>query len=113
MSFKTSPIDANITRCKHTGEFECEDTRHLVTFLNSMRGKKLLVDLSDSTSDDCVRELRQLRPLMPQTAIFGKELPADTLTVPDSYYISEVRWFPSEEEALAWLRQEVTEPSTP
>lgn len=46
MPFVTTPVDANIVRCKHTGPFECEDTRKLVVFLNSLRGKKLLVDLT-------------------------------------------------------------------
>lgn len=111
MSFQTSPVDANIVRCKHTGPFECEDTRKLVRFLNSLGGKSLLVDLSESTSDECIRELKGLRPLMPRTAVFGKDIPPDALNVPEgaTYYIKEVRWFPTEKEALAWLRQEQPE----
>ena len=111
MSFATAPVDANIVRCKHTGPFECEDTRKLVRFLNSLGSKKLLVDLTESTTADCVRELQQLRPLMPKAAIFGAEISPDALALPDgaSYYANEVRWFPTEREALAWLREEVPE----
>ena len=113
MSFVTTPVDANIVRCKHAGPFECEDTRKLVKFLNSLRSKKLLVDLTDATSTDCIRELQQLRPLMPKAAVFGAEIPADAFELPQgaSYYANEVRWFPTERQALAWLREEVTEPA--
>ena len=111
MSFISTSVDANIIRCKHTGPFECEDTRKLVKFLNSLGSKKLLIDLSESTSNECVRELQQLRPLMPKAAVFGAEIPSDAFVLPDGahYYANEVRWFPTEREALAWLREEVTE----
>jgi len=113
MSFVTTPVDATIVRCKHTGPFECEDTRKLVTFLNSLGSKKLLVDLTAATTADCIRELQQLRPLMPKAAVFGAEIPADAFELPQgaTYYANEVRWFPTEREALAWLREEVTEPA--
>jgi hypothetical protein len=47
---------------------------------------------------------------MPKAAIFGTEIPPDTLILPDgAYYAKEVQWFPTEQEALAWLREEVPE----
>ena len=112
MSFVTTPIDANIVRCKHVGPFECEDTRKLVKFLNSLGSKKLLVDLTQATTEDCIRELKQLRPLMPKAAIFGAKVPPDALVLPDgaAYYTNEVQWFETEKEALAWLREEILEP---
>jgi hypothetical protein len=115
MAFVTSPVDANIVRCKHTGPFECEDTRKLVKFLNGLGRKKLLVDLSEATTADCVRELQELRPLMPKAAVFGADIPSDAFVLPKgaAYYANEVRWFPTEREALAWLREEVTEPAEP
>ena len=113
MPFVTTPVDATIVRCKHTGSFECEDTRKLVKFLNSLGGKKLLIDLTDATTADCVRELQQLRPLMPKAAVFGADIPPDAFVLPQgaTYYANEVQWFPTEREALAWLREEVTEPA--
>jgi hypothetical protein len=115
MSFVTTPVDAHIVRCKHTGPFECEDTRKLVKFLNGLGRKKLLIDLTEATATitDCVRELQQLRPLMPKAAVFGAEIPADAFKLPKgaTYYANEVRWFPTEREALAWLREEVPEPA--
>lgn len=111
MPIQHSPVDASIIRCKHTGEFTCQDTRELVRFLNNIAGKKLLIELSDEGTQDCVRELHYLRPLMPQTAVYGAKLPTGIFDLPSNvtYYLKEVRWFPTEAEALAWLREEVHE----
>ncbi len=44
--------------------------------------------------------------MMPVAAIFGAPLDPAILIIDKSYYANEVRLFPTEEEALAWLRNQ-------
>jgi hypothetical protein len=80
-----------------------EDVRTLASFLHDYRGK-LLVDLRGTTGEECMNNLRQFRPMMPTTAIFGTKLDAKALEIPESYYTHEVKFFDTEEDALQWLR---------
>jgi hypothetical protein len=104
-AFTLTPVEKGIMRCRHTGEMSPEDVRSLASFLHDYGGK-LLVDLTATTADECARNLAAFRPMMPTTAIFGADLDPATLEVKDSYYVKEVRLFESEDEALAWLREQ-------
>ncbi|MFZ2323693.1 MAG: STAS/SEC14 domain-containing protein [Ignavibacteriaceae bacterium] len=104
-SFNITPVEKGIMRCKHSGQFTPDEVQTLAKFLEDYKGK-LLVDLTGSSSDECARNIKHLRPMMPTAAIFGAELPADILDVPESYYTHEVKIFNSEAEALDWLRNQ-------
>jgi hypothetical protein len=103
--FTISPVEKGIMRCRHTGTFSPEDIRSLADFLYNYHGK-LLVDLTATTAEECVRNIREFRPMMPTAAIFGAEIDPAILQIPDSYYVKEVRYFKTEMEALAWLREQ-------
>ena len=68
-----TPIEKGIMRCRHTATFSPEDARALASFLDDYRGK-LLADLTGTTVEECARHIRQFRPMMPITAIFGAYL---------------------------------------
>jgi hypothetical protein len=104
-SFTVTPVERGIMRCRHTGAFSHEDIRALAGFLNDYRGK-LLIDLSETTGEECARHIRNFRPMMPTAAIFGATIDPAILDVPESYYLHEVRLFETEGEALAWLRNQ-------
>lgn len=104
-SFTLTPVEKGILRCQHTSSMSHEDVRSLATFLHDYRGK-LLVDLTGTSGDECARNLKQFRPLMPTTAIFGGDLNPIILDMPESYYTHEVRYFDTEVEALNWLRNQ-------
>jgi hypothetical protein len=104
-TFMITPVEKGIMRCQHTATMSHEDVRTLATFLYDYRGK-LLVDLRGTTGVECMKNLRQFRPLMPTTAIFGAEIDPEELKISESYYTHEVQIFPSEEEALQWLRNQ-------
>ncbi len=104
-SFSVTPVEKGIMRCRHTGEFTHDEIRALASFLNDYRGK-LLIDLSGTTGEECARHIRNFRPMMPTAAIFGAPIDPAILEVPESYYLHEVRYFETEEEALAWLRNQ-------
>jgi hypothetical protein len=104
-SFTITPVEKGIMRCRHTGSFRHEDVRALADFLYDYRGK-LLIDLSGSTAEECARNIRQFRPMMPTAALFGAAIDPTILEIPESYYAKNVRWFPTEQEALAWLREQ-------
>ncbi len=104
-SFTITPVEKGIMRCKHTAPFSPEDVRSLASFLSDYRGK-LLVDLTDTRGEECAQNIRQFRPMMPITAIFGADLDPEVLAVPESYYTHEVQFFQTEVEALAWLRNQ-------
>ena len=104
-SFTITPVEKGIMRCKHTGAFSAEEVRALASFLDDYRGK-LLVDLTGTTGEECAKNIRQFRPMMPVTAIFGAELDTKILEFPESYYLREVRYFGTEAEALTWLRNQ-------
>ena len=104
-SFIITPVEKGIVRCKHTALMSPDDVRSLASFLHDYRGK-LLVDLTDTTGEECSRNLRNFRPMMPTTAIFGAEIDSEILDIPESYYVREVRYFETEEEALTWLRNQ-------
>ena len=101
--FTLTPVERGIMRCRHSGSFAPEEIQALATFLRDYRGK-LLVDLAGSDVAECAMHIRQLRPMMPVTAVVGPALPAGTLEIDRSYYAHDVRWFEAEEEALTWLR---------
>jgi hypothetical protein len=92
-------------RCRHTASFSPEDVKALASFLYDYRGK-LLVDLTGTSGEECARHMKQFRPMMPLTAIFGAELDPAILEIPESYYTHEVRYFETEADALAWLRNQ-------
>lgn len=104
-SFTLTPVEKGIMRCQHTGEFSHEDVRSLADFLYDYHGK-LLIDLQGTTGEECSRYMKQFRPMMPTSAIFGVDIDPATLEIPDSYYTQEVRSFQTEEQALAWLREQ-------
>ena len=104
-SFMLTPVEKGIMRCRHTGAFTAEEVQTLAKFFQDYQGK-LLVDLTQTTGEECARNIKQFRPMMPTTAIFGTELDPAILDIPDSYYTHEVRYFETEAEALAWLREQ-------
>ncbi len=104
-SFTITPVEKGIVRCQHTAPMSHEDVRTLAGFLHDYRGK-LLVDLRGTSGDECLNNLRQFRPMMPTTAIFGAKIDASLLEIPESYYTHEVKFFDSEEDALHWLRNQ-------
>jgi hypothetical protein len=104
-SFTLTPVDKGILRCRHTGPFTPADIQSLAGFLRDYKGK-LLIDLSGADAADCARHIRQFRPMMPVAAVFGAALDPAVLEIDKSYYANEVRLFASEEEALAWLRNQ-------
>lgn len=105
VSFNITPVEKGIFRCQHTGPLSHEDVRALASFLHDYRGK-LLIDLRGTTGEECMRNLRQFRPMMPTSAIFGAEIDPSALNTPESYYTQEVQYFKTEEEALKWLRNQ-------
>lgn len=104
-SFTLTPVDKGILRCRHTGPFTPEDVQSLAGFLREYSGK-LLIDLTGADVEECSRHIRHFRPMMPTAAIFGAPLDPGILVIDKSYYANEVRLFPTEEEALAWLRNQ-------
>lgn len=104
-AFTITPVEKGILRCRHTAPLAPEDVRSLANFFDDYRGK-LLVDLTGTTGEECARHIKQFRPMMPTAAIFGAELDPSILEIPDSYYIHEVRYFKTEADALAWLREQ-------
>lgn len=104
-AFTITPVEKGIFRCQHTAPLSHEDVRALASFLHDYRGK-LLVDLRGTTGEECMHNLRQFRPLMPTTAIFGAKIDPAALDIPESYYTHEARYFETEEEALIWLRNQ-------
>lgn len=104
-SYTITPVEKGIMRCKHTETLTPEDVRSLASFFHDYRGK-LLVDLSGTTAEECARHIRNFRPMMPTTAIFGTGLNSSILEFPESYYTNEVHYFETEAEALAWLREQ-------
>ena len=104
-SFTITPIEKGIMKCKHTGEFSPEDVQALAKFFDDYSGK-LIVDLSDTTAEECERNIKNFRPMMPTTAIFGAELPENLTEITESYYTKEVKIFNTESEAMDWLRNQ-------
>ena len=104
-SFTITPVERGILRCQHTGKFTPNDIQSLATFMLDYRGK-LLIDLSGTTGEECARHIKNFRPMMPTTAIFGARIDPEILDVPESYYTHEVRNFETEDEALDWLRNQ-------
>jgi hypothetical protein len=104
-SFILTPVERGIMRCRHTAPLTPADVTTMARFLSDYRGK-LLIDLTGADVEECGRHIRHLRPMMPTTAIFGADLGADCLEVPESYYTHDVRCFPDEPSALAWLREQ-------
>lgn len=104
-AFMITPVEKGIMRCQHTAPISHEDVRALASFLHDYRGK-LLVDLSGTSGVECMKNLRQFRPMMPTTAIFGADIDPEGLVISESYYTHEVQYFKSEEEALQWLRNQ-------
>ena len=100
-----TPVEKGIMRCQHTGALSPEDVRALASFFYDYRGK-LLIDLRGTTGEECARHIKNLRPMMPTAAIFGAPIDPAILEIPGSYYTKEVRYFETEQEALAWLREQ-------
>jgi hypothetical protein len=104
-SFGITPVEKGIMRCRHTGSFTHEEIQALASFFNDYRGK-LLIDLSGTPGEECAKHIHNFRPMMPTAAIFGTEIDPGILEIPESYYAREVRAFQTEDEALAWLREQ-------
>jgi hypothetical protein len=104
-SFEITPVEKGIMRCRHTGPFTHEEIRALATFLNDYRGK-LLIDLREADVSECERHIRNFRPMMPIAAIFGAAIDPAILEIPEMWYAHDVRAFETEDEALAWLREQ-------
>ena len=105
VAFTLTPAGKGVMRCRHTGPFSPEDVQSLAKFLSDYKGK-LLVDLTATTAEECLRNIKNFRPMMPTTAIFGAPIGQEALEIPNSYYEKEVRYFESESEALDWLREQ-------
>jgi hypothetical protein len=104
-AFTLTPVGKGIIRCRHTETFSPEDVQSLAKFLEDYKGK-LLIDLTGTTAEDCVRNIKNFRPMMPTAAIFGAPIGQEVLELSKSYYEKEVRYFESESEALTWLREQ-------
>jgi hypothetical protein len=104
-SFTLTPVEKGIMRCQHTNPFTSEDVQSLAKFFEDYKGK-LLVDLSGAKPEECMRNMKNFRPMMPTAAIFGAEIDQKELEIPESYYEKEVRVFGSEAEAMSWLRNQ-------
>jgi hypothetical protein len=104
-AFTITPVEKGIMRCKHTGSFSPEDVQTLAKFLEDYKGK-LLIDLTGTTVEECLRNIKNFRPIMPTAAIFGAPVGQAFLELSKSYYEKEVQYFESEAEALAWLREQ-------
>ena len=103
-SFALTPVEKGILRCKHAGASTPEEVRALAKFFEDYHGK-LLIDLTGPTGAECARHIKQFRPMMP-AAIFGADPDPAILDVPDTYYTHPVRHFGTEQESLAWLREQ-------
>lgn len=104
-AFTLTPVGKGILRCMHTGAFSPEDVQSLSRFLEDYKGK-LLIDLSGTTAEECLRNIKNFRPMMPTAAIFGAPIGQEVLELSKSYYEKEVRYFESEAEAIDWLREQ-------
>ena len=105
ISFTLTPVEKGILRCRHTGAFTPEDVRALADFFYDYNGK-LLVDLTGTSGAECAHHIQRFRPMMPTAAIFGADIDPAILDISESYYTRNVKSFKSEEEALAWLREQ-------
>lgn len=104
-SFNLTPVEKGILRCTHTGKFSHDEIQALATFFRDYHGK-LLIDLTGSSGEECAIHIKNFRPIMPVTAIFGTKIDSSILELPESYFLNyshEVQWFETEEEALNWL----------
>jgi hypothetical protein len=104
-AFTITPVGKGIMRCKHTGFFSPEDVQTLAKFLEDYKGK-LLIDLTETTAEECLRNIKNFRPMMPTAAVFGVPIGQEVLEISKSYYEKEVRYFETEAEAIAWLREQ-------
>jgi hypothetical protein len=104
-SFTLTPVEKGILRCRHSGPFTPEDVQSLAGFLREYSGK-LLIDLSGADAEECSRHIKHFRPMMPVAAIFGAPIDPAILVIDRSYYANDVRFFRTEAEALAWLRNQ-------
>ncbi len=104
-AFTITSVGKGIMRCKHTASFEPEDVQALAKFLEGYKGK-LLIDLSGTTADECLRNIKNFRPMMPTSAVFGAPVGQQVLELSKSYYEKEVRYFENESEAIDWLRDQ-------
>jgi hypothetical protein len=104
-AFTLTPVEKGIMRCKHSGTFSPEDVQSLAKFLEDYKGK-LLIDLTGTTAEECLRNIKNFRPMMPTAAIFGAPIGQEVLEISKSYYEKEVRYFENEAGALAWLREQ-------
>ena len=104
-AFTITPVEKGIMRCRHTGAFSPEDVQTLARFLEEYKGK-LLIDLTGTTAEECLRNIKNFRPMMPTAAIFGAPIGQEIVELSKRYYEKEVRYFESEAEAIVWLREQ-------
>ena len=104
-AFTLTPVEKGIMRCKHTAPFTPDDVQSLAKFLEDYQGK-LLIDLTGTSAEECIRNIKNFRPMMPTSAIFGSPLEQEILDVAESYYEKQVRYFENETDAMLWLRNQ-------
>ena len=104
-SFIITPVEKGIMRCRHSSQLTPDDVQALVKFLEDYKGK-LLIDLTGNSPEECERNIKNLRPMMPVSAVFGSELSQEIFDIPESYYTKAVKYFKTESEALEWLRNQ-------
>ena len=104
-AFTLTPVEKGIMRCKHTAPFTPDDVQSLAKFLEDYQGK-LLIDLTGTSAEECIRNIKNFRPMMPTSAIFGAPLEQEILDVAESYYEKQVRYFENETDAMLWLRNQ-------
>ncbi len=56
-----TPAGKGIMRCRHTQPFSPEDVQSLAKFLEDYKGK-LLIDLTGTTAEECVRNIKTSAP---------------------------------------------------
>ncbi|HUH96360.1 MAG TPA: hypothetical protein VLZ89_03320 [Anaerolineales bacterium] len=94
-------------RCTPTAPSQPDGAQSPANFLNNYRGK-LLIDLTGTTGEECSSKIKQFRPMMPIRAIFGDDLDASILEIPESCDAHAVRYSKTEAGARNWLPDQQT-----
>jgi hypothetical protein len=107
MPYEFTQVEEHIVRVSHRGPVTRADGRQLRAYLRTV-DDNLLIDLTGSPVRELARQLCAMRPMLPRTACYGPPLPEYLYRgLPGKdYYLHEVRHFETQDEALAWLREE-------
>ena len=69
-AFTITPVGKGIMRCRHIDAlYARRGVKSLAKFLEDYKGK-LLIDLTGTTAEECLRNIKNFRPMMPTAAIF-------------------------------------------